>query len=102
MKFHQNPEYGLLSIRHFDDFVAAQSTTALVTINRLLSEYDRMALKHIIIDFERSDQQPYITLIVPYIASYTKIITVASGFKAISTLRRRKYSASDVIGKTRS
>ena len=53
MKFHQNPEYGLLSIRHFDDFEAAESTTALVTINRLLSEYDRMALKNIIIDFRK-------------------------------------------------
>ena len=35
-QYHHNPEHGLLSIRHFDDFVGAESATALVTINRFI------------------------------------------------------------------
>jgi len=52
-QYHHNPEYGLLSIRHFDDFVGAESTTACITITRLLSENDRHSLKYIAIDFRK-------------------------------------------------
>ena len=52
-QYHHNAEYGLLSIRHFDDFVGAESTTACITITRLLSENDRHSLKYIVIDFRK-------------------------------------------------
>ena len=52
-QYHHNPEYGLLSIRHFDDFVGAESTTACITVTRLLSENDRHSLKYIVIDFRK-------------------------------------------------
>jgi hypothetical protein len=52
-QYCHNPKYGLLSIRHFDDFVGAEGTIAIATTNRLLSKNDRRALKHIAIDFRK-------------------------------------------------
>jgi hypothetical protein len=52
-QYHNNPEYNLLSVRHFSHFEVAKSTKALVTVNRLLSENDRPSLEHIAIDFRK-------------------------------------------------
>ena len=52
-EYRHNPEYGLLSIRHCDDFVGAESTTACITVTRLLSDNDRFSLKSIVIDFRK-------------------------------------------------
>ncbi|MEO1842416.1 MAG: hypothetical protein ABGY21_13040, partial [Pseudomonadota bacterium] len=37
----------------FDDFVGAESTTACITVTRLLSENDRLSLKYMVIDFRK-------------------------------------------------
>ena len=91
-----------MSIRHFDDFVAAESTTALVTINRLLSEYDRMALKNIIIDFRKIRSATlYNTDRALHSLVHEKLLPFPAGLK-LYRLYEKKYNDSDVIGKTRS
>ena len=52
-QYSHYPKYGLLSIRHFNDFVGAEGTIAIATTNRLLSKNDRLALKYITIDFRK-------------------------------------------------
>jgi hypothetical protein len=52
-EYVNNPKYGLLCVRHFNHFEGAESTKALITITRLLSEKDRQSLKLLAVDFRK-------------------------------------------------
>jgi len=52
-QYYHNPNYDLLVIRHFNDFIGAESTKSLIKVTQFLPQKHIKRLKHIIIDFRQ-------------------------------------------------
>lgn len=52
-QYYHNPKHHLLIIRHFEGFIGAETTVAIVTINKLLTEKVMRSLKALVIDFRK-------------------------------------------------
>ena len=52
-QYYHNRKYDLLIVQHFNDFIGAETTQAMVAITKLLPKKDLISLKYVIADFRK-------------------------------------------------